>query len=198
LFLPPVRAKFRAVRLCGIAMMAGLCAACAGTPAPRPRTNVAPPRDSSETLAASLNQNAPPPEPEDFDPADLVPIVLWCSQDNGEGCTAAEQELGIASTPPDAIPAQLLERARDTDDDCNDPDVAPLMQRVTSALGLGSSWAEQVGSISTLELLSDPYTGSGCISRSPPGAPLVKIHVADTSDGARFLVRVWEVGDLPR
>jgi len=181
-----------------MAIVGALCVACAGTPAPRPRTNVAPPRDSSGALNAPLNQNAPPPEPEEFDPADLVPIVLWCSQDAGPGCAAAERELGIGATPPDAIPEALLERSRDTEDDCNDPDVAPLMQRVTTALSLGSSWAEQVGSISNPELLDDPYSGSGCLSRSPPGRPLVKIHVADTHDGARFLVRVWEISDLPR
>lgn len=198
MFLPAVRAKFRAVRPYGIAIIGWVCVACAGTPAPRPRTNVAPPRSSSGALAATLNQNAPPPEPEDFDASALAPFVLWCSQDDGPGCTTAEQELGIVATPPEAIPEELLTRARDTDDDCNDPDVAPLMQRVATSLGLGTSWAEQVGSISGLELLDDPYSGSGCISRSPPGTPLVKIHVADTPDGARFLVRVWEVADLPR
>ena len=140
------------------------------------------------------NRNAPPPAVDEAR-ENVASLVLWCSQGGGPACAAAQQELGQAPTPAQAVPPEILERARDTDDDCADPDLAPLMQRVTRAVGSGGQWVDHVGGLTSAELVADPFHGSGCMNVPQPAEPVVKVHAADGPDGVRFLIRVWEVGD---
>lgn len=174
-------------------MLALGLAACGGAPARPPRTNVAPPRDAQGALPTVANRNAPPPEPVERTGG---AIALWCSQPGGIACAAAEQTLGLPPSPAEGVPERLVAHARDTEDDCNDPDLAPLMQRVTTAVGAGSRWRDQSGRLGEPATLSDPRLGAGCASVPEPAEPLVKIHAADAPEGVRFLVRVWEIGDV--
>lgn len=159
----------------------------------RPRTNVAPPRPSSGALTVEANRNSPPPRPAAEGVEEL--ILLWCSQPGGPACTAAQQELGLWPTPTEAVPDSIREEARDTEDDCNDPEIAPLMQRVTTAIGAGGRWIDHLGRISDRRLISDMFSGSGCTNRPGPTDARVKVHAAWSPDRHRLLVRVWEVGE---
>jgi hypothetical protein len=123
-------------------------------------------------------------------------MVLWCSQPTGPACVAAQQELGLPPSPTPAVPAALLAGARDLDDDCTDPELAPLMQRVTAAVGSSSGgWVDQEGQILGAEMIPDLYSGSGCTNAATPGDPPLKIHLVPLDGEPHFLVRVWEVGE---
>lgn len=169
-----------------------LAAACGGAPARPTRANVAP--DARGALPRIANRNAPPPAPADPGPGRAV--ALWCSQPGGSACGAAERALGQAPSPAEGLPGELMARARDGDDDCNDPELAPLMQRVTSAVGAGSRWRDESGGLDGLDAIGDPRRGGGCASLPAGADPFVRIHAADAPEGVRFLVRVWEVGDV--
>ncbi len=176
-------------------LFAGLIAGCAAAPASRPRTNVAPPRSATGALSVEANRNAPPPAIDEA-AEDVAALVLFCSQPGGVACAAAQQELGQAPTPAETVPWTILEHARDSDDDCSDPDIAPLMQRVTHAVGASGAWVDHLGAVTSPEVLIDPFHGSGCMNAPQPAEPVVKIHAADAPDGVRFLVRIWEIGDV--
>lgn len=179
----------------GALLSAVVTLGCSG-PSARPRTNVARARPPSAPLPTEANRNAPPPVVLEGSGVELQRLVLWCSQPTGSACTAAQQELGLPPAPTPAIPQLLLEGARDSEDDCADPDLAPLMQRVTAALGAGGGgWADQGGQIVDRALLADLYTGSGCTNAAMPADPPLKIHVVDHEGEPHFLVRVWEVGE---
>jgi len=122
----------------------------------------------------------------------------WCSSARSRAAlpATAQQELGQAPTPAETVPQAILTRARDTDDDCSDPDLAPLMQRVTRAVGAGGAWVDHVGAVTGPEQLADPFHGSGCMNVPQPAEPVVKVHAANGPGGVRFLVRIWEVGDV--
>lgn len=168
---------------------------CGGAAPGTPRTNVAPPHAPGGALTIEANQNAPAPEPPD--PSTLLPaLVLWCSQPGGPACAAARQELGQEVTPAEEIGEVLLSQPRDTHDDCQDPDLAPMMQRVTTAIGAGGTWVDQGGAIGTPTSVRSPYSGSGCLTAPQPATPTTKVHVADAADGRRFMVRVWEIGEF--
>ncbi|MCB9593625.1 MAG: hypothetical protein H6719_12905 [Sandaracinaceae bacterium] len=169
-----------------------LTAACGGAVARRPRTNVAPPQDAEGALPTVANRNGPPPEASPRESS----ISLWCSQPGGPACAAAEQALGTAPTPAETTPRGFLEGSRDTEDDCADPDVAALMQRVTSAVGAGPRWIDHDGQLTGPATFADPYGGAGCTGLPQPAEPLVKIQAADAPEGVRFLVRIWEIGDV--
>jgi hypothetical protein len=154
---------------------------------------VAPPRPSSGALSIEANRNAAAPAPPEEGAEEL--ILLWCSQPGGPACGAAQQELGLVPTPTEAVPDSIREQARDTDDDCNDPDIAPLMQRLTYAIGAGGRLVDHVGGISDPRLIADMFSGSGCMNAPGPTDATVKVHAAESQDGSRFLVRVWEVGE---
>ena len=175
--------------------LAASAAGCAPAPRPRPRTNVAPPRSATGALSVEANRNAPPPAIDEA-AEDVAALVLFCSQPGGVACAAAQHELGQAPTPAEAVPWTILERARDTEDDCSDPDLAPLMQRVTRAVGAHGTWVDHVGAVTAPEHLIDPFHGSGCMNVPQPAEPVVKVHTADAPAGVRFLVRIWEIGDV--
>lgn len=177
----------------GSIIAALVLAACGGAPARPPRTNVAPPRDAPGALPTVANRNAPPPEPVEGTGG---AIALWCSQPGGVACAAAEQTLGLPPSPAEGVPAELVTHPRDTEDDCNDPELAPLMQRVTSAVGAGSRWRDRAGRLDEPASFADPTLGAGCASVPEAAEPRVLIQAADTPDGVRFLVRVWEIGDV--
>ena len=167
-------------------------AGCGGTPTPRPRTNVAPPRPSSGALSIEANQNGPRPLVEE-DGDELV--LLWCSQPEGPACVSAQEELGLVPTPTEAVPDAVRERARDTDDDCNDPEIAPLIQRITGAIRARGRLVDYAGAIPDPRLLADRFSGPGCMNTPGPADPTAKVHVAESADGPRVLVRVWEAGE---
>lgn len=167
---------------------------CGGAPPAAPRTNVGPPRAQRGALTVEANQNAPAPEPPD--PSAVAPgLVLWCSQPGGPACAAARQELGQEATPAEEVGELLLSQPRDTQNDCIDPDLAPMMQRVTAAIGAGGNWVDQGGSIGTAHSVRSPYSGSGCLTAPQPATPTTKVHLADGAEGRRFMVRVWEAGE---
>ncbi len=177
----------------GTILVGLVLAACGGAPPRSPRTNVAPPRDARGALPTVANRNAPPPDPVEGSGG---AIALWCSQPNGVACAAAERTLGLRAAPAEAIAGELLAAARDTDDDCNDPAIAPLMQRVTSAVGAGSRWRDEDGPPVEPAAFGDRRRGGGCASVPAAAEPVVKIQAADAPEGVRFLVRVWEIGDV--
>ena len=81
--------------------------------------------------------------------------------------------------------------------DCADPDLGPLMQRLTSALGIApGQLADQGGQILDARMLEDLYSGPGCTPVFAPGEPPLKIHVVDRRGEPHFLVRVWELGEI--
>ncbi|MBX3275999.1 MAG: hypothetical protein KF729_37450 [Sandaracinaceae bacterium] len=173
-----------------LAVLATLTAlACAGPPPRTPRTNVPPPRDATEALSPLANRNAPPPSAAG---PPSVAVALWCAAPSGPACAAAASALGQAPSPAEAVPLALFAAARDSDDDCADPELAPLMQRVTRAIGASLEWRDQGGALEDADGLADPDRGSGCASDALPDAARVKIHAADAPEGPRFLVRVWE------
>ena len=176
-----------------VAMLVG----CGGAEVRGPRTNVAPPRAATGALPPEANTNADPPPASDAGD-NIAAVVLWCSQPGGAACTAVQQELGQAPTPAQDVPASILANARDTDDDCSDPELVPLMQRVTRAVGSGGRWFDQSGRITRAEVISDPTSGGGCLSAPSPGDAIAKVHAADGEQGVRFFVRVWEAGDALR
>lgn len=160
----------------------------------RGRSNVSLPREDRGVPSPRANRNGPPPPR--FEEQALPAVVLWCSQPAGPACTAAQQELGLPPTPAEAVPVALLEGARDLDDDCTDPELAELQQRVAQACGVRSGrTADQAGTIADASLIADMYSGSGCVNVARPTDPTVKIHAVDAPEGVRFLVRVWEVGE---
>ena len=167
---------------------------CGSAPIRRPRTNVAPPRPASGALSVEANRNAPPPIMEEGED-ELAAILLWCSQPGGRACSAAQQELGLAPTPAEAIPDEIREEARDLEDDCSDPEIAPLMQRLTTATGAGGTWVDHVGGLVDRHAIADMFSGSGCMNAPGPTDAVVKVHAAAAADRVRILVRVWEVGE---
>lgn len=177
----------RSAALCVFGLLLAGCTA--STPGRRTNTVSRGPEDP---LPVELNRNAPPPGTR---AGVATPhVVLWCAQPLGPACLAAQQELGQAPTPADAVPAPLLAQARDEADDCADPDLAPLMQRVTDAVGVAvGGWTDQEGPIPSPAHIEDLYAGSGCTNAARPGDPPVKMHVADVDGEPHFLVRVWEL-----
>lgn len=140
-----------------------------------------------------MNQNAPAPTVEE---QVLPAVLLWCSQPAGAACTAAQTELGLAPTPTEAVPVGFLTRLRDLDDDCVETDVAELFQRLSRACGVQSRrTADQSGGIDDPSMISDIFSGSGCVNVTRPGDPTVKVHAVDGGGAAHLMVRVWEVGE---
>ena len=184
------------VRLVCLALL--LLGACGGAPA-RPRTNVAPPSRPEEPLPTEANRNAPPPEPFEGGAEPSLPhVVLWCTQPAGSACLAAQQELGLVPTPTPEVPAILIDVPRDLDDDCADPDLVPIMQRVENAVG-GSpgGWTDQSGPLDAM-MLANLYAGPGCTNAARHADPPVKVHVAEVEGQPHLLVRVWELGEVDR
>ncbi|HJL14858.1 MAG TPA: hypothetical protein RMH99_04330 [Sandaracinaceae bacterium LLY-WYZ-13_1] len=160
-----------------------------------PRTNVAAQRPPGSPLPVEANRNGPPPASTEGGSAPAR-LVLWCSQPAGPACVAAQEELGLPATPTPAVPEALLRRARDLEDDCSDPELAPLMQRVTGAVGTaGAGWADQEGQLLEPAMIPDLYSGSGCTNAARTADPAIKIHVVELGGEPHFLVRVWEIGD---
>lgn len=179
----------------GVIALSVVLLGCGSTPIRRPRTNVAPPSAATGALSVEANRNAPPPAPGEAGEDELATLVLWCSQPGGRACRAAEQELGLAPTPAEAIPNEIREQARDLEDDCSDPEIGPLMQRLTTAIGAGGSWVDHLGQLVDTRAIADMFSGSGCTNAPGPTDAVVKLHAATTEAGVRILVRVWEVGE---
>lgn len=125
-------------------------------------------------------------------------VTLWCSQPAGAACQGATAALGVAPVAASAIPSELLTATHDLPDDCQDPDLAPLLGRVATPLGIDpASWHDNGGTIGGVEYVTDVYSGGGCTNCCwrPTEAP-VKVQVATTAAGPRYLVRVWEGGEI--
>jgi len=162
---------------------------------PRVRTNRPRAASPEQPLPTEANRNAPPPTLAEAE--DLPPIVLWCSQPGGPACAAAQEELGLVPSATPEVAEDFLVAARDGEDDCADPDLGPLMQRLTSALGIApGQLADQGGQILDARMLEDLYSGPGCTPVFAPGEPPLKIHVVDRRGEPHFLVRVWELGEI--
>ncbi len=179
----------------GLALATVTLLACGGPAPVARRTNVRLPAAVDGVPSPRANRNAPPPAPSGPEP--VPSIVLWCSQPAGPACTAAQGELGLSPTPAEAVPLAMLSTARDLDDDCSDPELAELLQRIAAALGVQSGQtADQVGTIGDPGLIADVDSGGGCVNVARPGDPTAKVQAVVVGGGARFLVRVWEIGEV--
>lgn len=90
----------------------------------------------------------------------------------------------------------MLTTARDLPDDCADPDLAPMMQRLASAIGIPvDEWADQGGQIELPFHVADVNAGGGCTNPEDPALPALKVVIVDAADGPHYFARVWEIGD---
>ena len=193
---PPRRIKVHPVRSRGLVLCLAMgLLGCGGGAVVRARTNVAPERRPDAPLSIAANRNALPPEPISED-EELGRLVLWCSQPAGVACLAAQQELGQLPTPAQSVPGRLLTGGRDLEDDCSDPDLAPLLDRVGRAVGITPGrWVDQEGQIRQPDAVADLYSGSGCTNVATAAEPPVKVHLVPLEGFPHYLVRVWEVGE---
>lgn len=153
----------------------------------------------------------PPPPPMPYAPpvapAAPVPslppatgaIVLWCSQAQGAACLAATTALGVAPVQAGAIPMELLTATHDLEDDCADPDLAGMLARLAPAMGISpGNWHDNTGTLGEAQYVSDVYSGGGCTNCCwSETEPPIKVQVAPSPAGLRYLVRVWERGEIP-
>jgi hypothetical protein len=124
------------------------------------------------------------------------PILLWCSRTNGQACERVAGALGAAPVVAAQIPAQLLHGFRDAPNDCEDPTIRRIIERIEPALDLRpGSWADQVGTNLPVDLVGQRYEGGGCISTADTARPTVKIHTQPGAEPQLTLVRVWETDD---
>ena len=123
------------------------------------------------------------------------PIVLWCLDDKGTACMRAAEELGVRPTLSQDIPRMMITSIQDLQNDCTDPQVEALANRLTDRLALEwGRWHDHTGEdIASVELGS-VFAGAGCINCCNPTLASVKIHEVEGSVESMYLVRVWEAG----
>ena len=182
-------------------VLAGAAASGCGAPArPQPVQPVAQEPEEAEVAAPVQPPDQPPPVPEPTSPAPAVrgQIFLWCSQPAGQACDAIQRDFGLQAVPADQLPPSVLSGARDAEEDCTDPDLSKLLQRLARLLHIDpDNWHDNVGSIDSPDRVPMTFAGSGCTNccwdRSEPS---VKLHVVDVpGQDPQILMRVWEVGD---
>lgn len=161
-----------------------------GTPPPPPPPSFAPPGAPMPALPAAPVPSLPPA---------TGAIVLWCSQAQGAACLAATTALGVAPVQAGAIPQELLTATHDLEDDCADPDLAGMLARLAPAMGVApSNWHDNSGTLGEAQYVSDVYSGGGCTNCCwSETEPPIKVQVAPSPAGLRYLVRVWERGEIP-
>jgi len=121
------------------------------------------------------------------------PVYLWCGDPAGAACELASEALGVMPVVPAQIPGDLLEGFEDLPNDCDQPETQAIIHRISRALQLDpTGWADQVGTMLPVDLVSERYQGGGCITMADRLRPTVKIHTRSSPGPRTFLVRIWE------